>query len=124
MITKRHLRVFALVLYFATYVVARDWHIVVHAVSWSEGHHGKEIVEHRVQPGDPGIPLLNPVYAILVTLSGPLYGPVRALEERIWKIAQPTGTRLLEASGLKRAPPPCPKTTAPEHAMTRDLSWC
>ncbi len=105
MITKRHLRILALVIYFAGYVVARDWHLIVHAVSWSAGHRGKEIVEHRVQPGDPGIPLLNPMYATMVLVAGPLYGPVRSFEERLWKIAQPSGTLLNEAPEDPREPP-------------------
>jgi hypothetical protein len=106
---KRHIRALGLALYFAMYVVARDWHIVVHAVSWSEGHHGKEIVEHSVEPGDPGIPLLNPVHASLVLISGPLFGPVRAVEERLWKIAQPAGTPIIEAPPKSRPPMDTPE---------------
>jgi len=105
MITKRHLRILALVIYFAGYVVARDWHLIVHTVSWSVGHQGKEVVEHGVEPGDVGIPLLNPMYTTLVLFAEPLYGPVRSFEERLWKIAQPSGTLLNEEPEEPSAPP-------------------
>lgn len=78
--------------YGAGYACARDTHMIIHAKGFGAGASGPEIIQHRVRIGDVGIPLLNPIGAVLIVLSGQLYAPLMFLETLCWYAVAPRGS--------------------------------
>lgn len=81
-------------LYLASYGVARADHFVVHAQSFAGMTHstGAVVVSHQVRSGDPGIPVLNPVWTLMVLGSGRFFAPLMLLETGFWYVVRPRGT--------------------------------
>jgi hypothetical protein len=89
---KRWWLLIALVSYLAGYGVARDAHLMVHGVGYASADGVKLIAEHRMEAGDFGIPMLQPVAALLVLTANVLYIPIKPIEVIYWNIVQPSGS--------------------------------
>ena len=94
MTENKRLLLIALVLYLAGYPMARQAHLLVHAVGYSSDETGPVIAGHSIRAGDAGVPLLHPVATLATWGASLIYAPLTPFERIYWNIAQPTGSRL------------------------------
>ena len=81
-------------LYLASYGVARVDHLIIHAQSFAGMTHstGAVVVSHQVRSGDPGIPVLNPAWTLMVLAASRFFAPLMLLETATWYLVRPRGS--------------------------------
>ncbi|MGB3559992.1 MAG: hypothetical protein WBA24_15755 [Geitlerinemataceae cyanobacterium] len=81
----KNLWILAALAYLSLYVWARQNSLLVHATT-TRTDGDKQALSHSIENADCGIPLLNPSYCYLVTISGWVFLPFRLAETAYWYI--------------------------------------